>query len=161
MSVNNSQIDVTLTTEQEAAIVAAMDTLELALPFLVSLTIDDRQRLFKLGTRSEGFVAEALSAALQHPEYVPSALAIVELQRDIALRQTLLPILQRARLLYTKLNDTWMLAGADAMQAATAIYRVLRAQRGEGLDVTVSVLKQRFERSSSATQEPPIDPQVS
>src|SRR5918993_388655 len=142
MSVNNSQIDVTLTTEQVAAIVAAMDTLELALPFLVSLTVDDRQRLFKLGTRSEGFVAEALSAALQHPGYLPSALAIVELQRDIALRQALLPIVQRARLLYTKLNDTWMLAGADAMQAATAIYRVLRAQRGEGLDVTVSVLKQ-------------------
>jgi len=159
MSVNNSQIDVTLTTEQEAAIVAAMDALETALPFLISLTVDDRQRLFKLGTRSEGFVAEALSAALQHPDYVPPALGLVQLQRDIALRQALLPIVQRARLLYTKLNDTWMLAGADAMQAATAIYRVLRAQRGEGLDVTVSVLKQRFERSSPlTTEEPPIEP---
>ncbi len=157
MPVNSSQIDITLTAEQVAAIIAAMDTLELAVPFLVSLTADDRQRLFKLGSRSEGFVAEALSAALQHPEYVPSAVAMDQFQRDIALRQTLLPIVQRARVLYTKLNDTWMLAGADAMQAATAIYRVFRAQRGEGLDVTLNVLKQRFERS---TPLPPEEPEV-
>jgi len=159
MSVNNSQIDITLTTEQVAAIVAAMDTLELALPFLVSLTVDDRQRLFKLGTRSEGFVNEALSAALQHSDYVPPAVGLVELQRDLALRQALLPIVQRARVIYTKLNDTWMLAGADAMQSATAIYRVLRAQRGEGLDVTLNVLKQRFAKSSSAAQEP-MEPEI-
>jgi hypothetical protein len=159
MSLNSNQIDVVLSAEQEAGIVAAMDALELTVPFLVSLTPDDRQRLFKLGTRSEGFVAEALSAALQHPDHVPSALEVVKLQRDLALRQTLLPIVQRARLLYTKLNDTWMLAGADAMQSATAIYRVLRAQRGEGLDVTVNVLKQRFDRSTPATpEEPPTEP---
>ncbi len=157
MPVNSSQIDVILTAEQVATIIAAMDTLDAAVPFLVSLTADDRQRLFKLGSRSEGFVAEALSAALQHPEYVPSAVAMDQFQRDIALRQKLLPIVQRARVLYTKLNDTWMLAGADAMQAATAIYRVLRAQRGEGLDVTLNVLKQRFERS---TPVPPEEPEV-
>ena len=160
MSVNNSQIDITLTTEQVAAIAAAMETLELALPFLVSLTADDRQRLFKLGTRSEGFVNEALSAALQHSDYVPPAVGLAELQRDLALRQALLPIVQRARVIYTKLNDTWMLAGADAMQSATAIYRVLRAQRGEGLDVTLSVLKQRFEKSSSAAPEEPTEPEI-
>ena len=159
MSLNNSQIDITLTAEQIAAIVAAMDTLETALPFLVSLTADDRQRLFKLGTRSEGFVAEALSAAQQHSDYVPASVSIVQLQRDIGLRQALLPIVQRARLIYTKLNDTWMLAGADAMQSATAIYRVLRAQRGEGLDVTLNVLKQRFEKSSSAVKEP-TEPEI-
>ncbi|MGV3533226.1 MAG: hypothetical protein ACO1QR_12710 [Chthoniobacteraceae bacterium] len=156
MSVNNSQIDVTLTAEQEASIIAAMDTLEAALPFLVSLTPDDRQRLFKLGARSEGFVAEALSAAQQYADYLPPAVGVAQLQRDLALRQTLLPIVQRARVIYTKLNDTWMLAGADAMQTATAIYRVLRAQRGEGLDVTVNTLKQRFDRSTpTTTPEPP------
>ena len=155
MSVNNSQIDITLTTEQEATIIAAMEALENVVPFLVSLTPADRQRLFKLGTRSEGFVAEALSAAQQHADNLPPALEIAQLQRDLALRQALLPLVQRARLLYTKLNDTWMLAGADAMQTATAIYRVLRAQRGEGLDVTVGVLKQRFERGTPAVPQEP------
>ena len=161
MSVNNNQIDVTLTAEQVAAIVAAMEALELTVPFLVSLTPDTRQRLFKLGARSEGFVNEALSAALQYAENMPPSVSTAELQRDLALRQTLLPIVQRARVLYTKLNDTWMLAGADAMQSATAIYRVLRAQRGEGLDETISVLKQRFERSGTVTpEEPPTEPVV-
>ena len=103
---------------------------------------------------------EALSAALQHSDYVPPAVGLTELQRDLALRQALLPIVQRARVIYTKLNDTWMLAGADAMQSATAIYRVLRAQRGEGLDVTLSVLKQRFEKSSSAAPEEPTEPEI-
>ena len=40
------------------------------------------------------------------------------------------------------------------MQTATAVYRVLQAQRGEGLDVTLKVLKQRFDRSSLGTPEP-------
>lgn len=150
MSINNARINVILSAEQVAAISTAMAALNAALPFLVSLTVEERRRLFKLGSRSEGFVREAASAAREYPEHLPSSLGLEALDRDLALRETLLPILQQVRTLYTKVNDTWMVAGADAMQTATAMYRVLKAHRGEGLDETIRVLKQRFERSGAS-----------
>ena len=46
--------------------------------------------------------------------------------------------------------------GGPGETKASDFYRVLRAQRGEGLDVTVNTLKQRFDRSTpTTTPEPP------
>src|SRR5687768_10749001 len=83
MPFNSNKIDVTLTAEQVAAIIAALDTLDTALPFIVSLTPEERQRLFRMGTRSEGFVRDALVAAQQYPEHMPPSLEIAEMQKDI------------------------------------------------------------------------------
>jgi hypothetical protein len=161
MSVNSNKIDVTLTAEQVAAIMAALDALDAALPFTVSLTPEERRALFRMGTRSEGFVREALIAAEQHVEHVPPSIGVVDMQRDLALRDTLQPVLVRVRALHTKVNDTWLLAGADAMQKATAVYRVFKNTRGHGLDDTINVLRQRFERSGTVTpEEPPTEPVI-
>ena len=161
MPVNSNKIDVTLTTEQVAAIMDALDTLDAVLPFIVSLTPEERQKLFRMGTRSEGFVREALTAVQQHPEHLPSSLGAVEMERDLALRDALQPVLSRLGAIHTRVQDTWHLAGADAMQKATAVYRVLKNTQGHGLDNTISVLKQRFEKSSSAApEEPPVEPEV-
>ena len=155
MSVNSNKIDVTLTTEQVAAIIAALDTLDTALPFIVSLTPEERKSLFRMGTRSEGFVREALTAVQQHPDHIPVSLGVVEMERDLALRDALQPVLSRLGAIHTKVQDTWHLAGADAMQKATAVYRVLKNTQGHGLDTTINLLKQRFEQSSSAEPEEP------
>ena len=151
MPVNSNKLDVTLTTEQVAAIMAALDALDTALPFIVSLTPEERQRLFRMGTRSEGFVREALTAAQQHPEHLPPSLEAAAMQRDLDLRDVLQPVLSRLGAIHTKVHDTWLLAGADAMQKATAVYRVLKNTHGHGLDNTINVLKQRFVKSSPAT----------
>lgn len=158
MPVNSNKLDVTLTAEQIAAVMAALDTLDTALPFIVSLTPEERRALFRMGTRSEGFVREALTAAEQHPDHIPASLGVVEMQRDLDLRDLLQPVLSRLGVIHTKVNDTWLLAGADAMQKATAVYRVLKNTRGQGLDDTLNVLKQRFVKSSAAVPEEPTVP---
>ena len=158
MPVSSNKIDVTLSAEQIAAILAALDTLDTVLPFIVSLTPEERRSLFRMGTRSEGVVREALTAAEQHTDHLPQSIGLVEMQRDIALRDTLQPVLSRLGAIHTRVNDTWLLAGADAMQKATAVYRVLKNTRGHGLDGTINVLKQRFERSSQ--EEPPTGPEA-
>src|SRR5688572_19808189 len=95
MPVNSNKIDVTLSEEQVAAIIAALDALDVALSFSLSLTPEERQRLFRMGTRSEGFVREALTVAQQHPEHLPSSLEVAAMQRDLALRDVLQPVLSR------------------------------------------------------------------
>ena len=157
MPVNSNKLDVTLTTEQVAASMAALDALDTALPFILRLTPEERRALFRMGTRSEGFVREALTAAQQHPEHLPPSLEAAEMQRDLDLRDALQPVLSRLGAIHTKVHDTWLLAGAVAMQKATSVYRVLKNTRGQGLDHTINLLKQRFVKSSPVSPEEPTE----
>ena len=42
------------------------------------------------------------------------------MERDLALRDALQPVLSRLGAIHTKVQDTWHLAGADAMQKANS-----------------------------------------
>ena len=151
-----NRMNVTLTTEQKAAIVAAVETLETTLDFRVSLDNTERRRLYKLGSKSEGFVREALEAARNHTNYLPPSISLADLDRDAELRDVLLTCIQRVGALYTQLVDTHTLAGSDLMNGATRIYRALRANaEGEGLDDTLNSLKRRFEHTSKTETDEP------
>ena len=151
-----NRMNVTLTTEQKAAIIAAVEDLETVLPFRVSLDNTERRRLYKLGSKSEGFVREALEAARNHTNYLPPSISLADLDRDVELREVLLTLVQRVGALYTQLVDTHTLTGSDLMSGATRIYRSLRANaEGEGLDDTLSALKRRFEHTSNAAPDEP------
>ena len=110
-----NRINFTLTAEQKAAIITAVEALETALPFRVSLDNTERRRLFKLGSKSEGFVREALEAARNHAEFIPPSITLDDLDRDAELRDVLLTCVQRVGTLYTQLVDTHTVAGADLM----------------------------------------------
>ena len=156
-----NRVNVTLTTEQKAAIIAAVEALETAIPFRISLDNTERMRMLKLGQKSEGFVREALEAARNHPNYIPASISLEDLDRDEEVREVLLTCVQRVGALYTQLQDTATAAGSDLMKGATAIYRALRANaEGAGLDQTLGTLHQRFDRPSRKqtppTEEPPV-----
>ena len=142
-----NRINITLTSEQKAAIIAAVEGLETVLPFRVSLDKIERRRLFKLGSKSEGFVRGALEAARNHTQFIPPSIALTDLDRDEELREMLLTCVQRVGALYTQLVDTHTLVGSDLMAGAVQIYRALQANgQGAGIDNTIQTLKQRFER---------------
>ena len=100
-----NRMNVTLTSEQKATIIAAVEALESAIPFRLSLDNTERRRLLKLGSKSEGFVRQALEAARNHPEFVPAAISMEDLDRDEAAREVLLTLVQRVGALHTQLVD--------------------------------------------------------
>ncbi len=151
-----NRMNVILTAEQKASIIAAVDGLETVLGFRVGLNITERRRLLKLGDKSEGFVRQALEAARNHPEYLPPSISLADLDRDVAIREVLLTLVQRVGTLHTQLVDSHMLAGSDLMNGAVRIYRALRANaEGEGIDETLNMLKRRFDRVSAVEPEVP------
>lgn len=156
----NNKINVTLTAEAKAEIIAAVDALDLAIPFRVSLTPTERRRMLKLGPKSEGFVRDALEAARNNAALLPSTISMADLDRDADIRDTLHTLVQRVGTLYQQLVDTQMLAGSDLMDGASRIYRALRANGvGEGIDGTLAVLKQRFDRPSVTEPAPEPAPE--
>ena len=155
MPLYTNRIDVTLTTEQSAAVGAAVQALQDALPFVVSVGSTERKHLFKLGAGSEAFAQQAHAIASENTEILPIGLNVTDLDRDAALRDLLLPVEQQLSTLLTKIRDTRMLAGADLMQGAMVVYRALKAHgNGAGMGVLQQQLGQRFDRPARTTETP-------
>ena len=149
------RINVVLTAEQKANILATVGALEEALPFRVSLTSAERQRLMKLGNKSAGFVQQAYEAARSHPDFIPATIDLNAMENDQELRELLLICAQRLGVLYTQVQDTATAAGVDLMKSATAIYRTLKANVEDGgLHTTLNALGQRFDRPSRRPRGP-------
>ena len=115
----------------------------------------ERKRIRHLGTRNETFSMAAIEVARQHPAVVPAGIDMAALERDIAARQQLLPLLVRARQLVRMLEDTVSMLGADIFNGARGIYKSLLIV-GElyGLAEVVAELSQHFARSASEPVEP-------
>ncbi|MGV3532878.1 MAG: hypothetical protein ACO1QR_10950 [Chthoniobacteraceae bacterium] len=134
-------IDITLTTEQEAAITDAVAALPTAMPFLHSFSADQRKRLVRMGPRRESFARLALEVAQQHGAYIPSTVEVAKLQRDIGLIDTLTPVKIQLQNLLQQVKDTQAAAAHDACEAGLEVYRALRGHAREaGLDPTVTQL---------------------
>ncbi len=157
-----NQIDIILTAEQVAAGQAAVTAVAAAFPYLISLTPIVRTKMLKMGERSEGFVRTALEAATQHPAVIPETLDMTKLNRDLALRENLAGTELALGSLLQKVQDTRRVAGADLYSGALDIYQALqRHGTGEGVDLAVNLLRQRFRRIPAEvppTTEPPVTP---
>jgi len=114
----------------------------------------ERKRVQHLGTRNETFSMAAIEVARQHPEVIPAGIDMAALERDIAARQQLLPLLVRARQLVRMLEDTIAMLGSDIFNGGRAIYKSLLIV-GElyGLAEVVEQLSQHFTRSKSEPDE--------
>jgi hypothetical protein len=55
------------------------------LPFLVSLTPDERKSTFKAGPNSLSFVEHALTASKNNPDILPKNFDVVEFESDVNL----------------------------------------------------------------------------
>ena len=84
-------ISATLSTEDQQAIHAAIDTLRQKLPFLIDLNIKDRRVMPKLGDKTVGFVQKAVQIANEHPQMFATAF-LDEMHKDAQLLDLLLPI---------------------------------------------------------------------
>jgi hypothetical protein len=161
MELNDINVNITLTAEQAAEVTAAMSAVDDALTWLISVSPTARKRMLKLGPKSEAFVQEAVNVARDYAELLPSGLSAADLERDIAIRQVLLPVQQKLEVLLQKVKDTSMVAGSDLMQASSLVYRSLQSHgHTAGLGTVTASLGRRFVRQGGTTEpEAPTEPQ--
>ena len=159
MNLNDINVNITLTAEQQAEVTAAVAAVDDALTWLISVSPTTRKRLLKLGPKSEAFVQEAMSVARDHGNLLPAGLNTADLERDLAIRQLLLPVQQKLETLLQKVKDTSMVAGSDLMQASALVYRSLQSHgHTAGLGTVTASLGRRFIRQGG-TPEPEPTPE--
>lgn len=148
-------VSLSFSTEDLAALDAALLVVEEKLAGLVSLTPPEVRGLAKMGEKSEVFCRSVLQVLEQNPQVVTQALGLAEANTDLAAVDALRPRLRRLKLLTTRGEDTLLALGADVMSAALEGYALLKVSgRSSGLeDQRRELGSRRFDRSSRREED--------
>jgi len=142
-------VSVQFSDAERDTLLVAIASLKDSLSFLKPLSAEKRQSLAKLGDKSRAFVEKALDVALQHPDILPRAFDLDEMQRDVDAFRALYAVAMELERLQRLVDDTVMALGSDAYSASLAIYTYAKANQDEfGLESKVDDLSRRFSRSA-------------
>lgn len=151
-----NRVSATLSEADRQAVLAAVETIRQKLPFLISLTPEQRRSLPKMGDKSRAFVGKALHVAQLKSDYLPRSFSVEEMERDVALIEVLQPIMASLTSLQEQVSDTYTEVGSEAYSAALVVYQYARTSgEAAGLEALLDDMGQRFARKSRSTNRPP------
>ena len=154
----HNRISIDVTDDELNVALAALGQLEGALQALVALEPRERQRLVKMGQKSEVFCREALIVLEQNPQIVPSSLDVAGARDDLRALERLRPVFDRLQRLTERGKDTELVLGSDVMEVAMEGYRLVKVSgRRQGLDGHRRQLAERWAKARRAA-EPELDP---
>lgn len=119
----------------------------LSTTLIFNLTPDERTNMLKMGDKTLAFVTKALEYARQNPALVPQFLNLAEAQKDLTLTQDLFHIYQKLTALTRAVEDTMMVAGGEAYEAALIFYNSVKGaarSNAAGSQAIYEEMKQRF-----------------
>jgi len=152
---NENRVSGVLSSEDVAAINAAIETVRQKMPFLMGLDPEARRSLPRMGDKSRAFVRKSLEVADQNPGMLPRAFDLEEFRRDVALDEALIPIAEAIRKLAELIDDTNTGVRSDAYLAALTVYQSAKqVGKGTGLDGALDELGRRFVRKTAGTAAP-------
>lgn len=158
----DNRINAAITQTDRQAVLDALQTIRTKLPFLIDLTPEERRTLLRMGDKSRGFVAQALTIAEQNEDILPRSFDVEEMRKDVELLTALEPIMASLSQLTELVEDTYMAVGSEAYTSALLVYQYARtAGKGSALDSALDALGQRFARKStggSGGTQPPDKP---
>lgn len=150
-----------ISTADKAGVLAAIATIRTKLPFLITLTDEERQGLSKLGDRTVDFDEKCALGMASHPELIPGYVIVAELLKDRALRTVLLEIFGLLNDLHQQVEDTLTELGHEIYVDDLSFYSAVReaARRGlPGAENLLDELASRFPGRGGAEPESPTPP---
>jgi energy-converting hydrogenase Eha subunit F len=116
-------------------------------PYLLPLTPAERHNMAKMGDKTLSFVEKAQDYAHQYPQFCPSYLNVAAFDTDMTDATGLRTVHITAKQLSDNIDDTVMVAGSEAYQAALTFYNAVKAaavQDIPGAKEVYNDLKARF-----------------
>ena len=157
----SNRLSATLAAAAITAINGAIETIRTNLPFLLSLTTDERKALPKLGDGRVALLEDAFPLMVANPDLVPSYVDIAEVTKDHDLRVALDPILNSLGTLFQDVEDTEIIAGSELYNAIRAFYLNCQeaAKRGTtSAQAIVDLLAKYFARPGRTAKPKPPTP---
>jgi hypothetical protein len=125
-------------------------------PYLLTLTPTERRDMSKMGDKTLSFVEKAQDYAYQYPQLCPSYFDIKALDTDMADATGLRKVYITSKQLSDNIDDTVMVAGSEAYQAALVFYQAVKAAATQDIPGAKEVyndLKTRFPRVKRKKEE--------
>ena len=142
---NQNVVSLVLSAEQLDQARKALGMLEQSLVDLISLSVEQRQELRKMGPKSEMFARKAYDVLAQSPEILPGTFELADFTVDLEALDQLRPVFARIAALAGRADDTEMALGSDIFNAALEGYRYAKlAGKGAALDELKAQASVRF-----------------
>ena len=126
MALNNNRINTKLKEPQEAAMTASLgDYRQTLLTVAQTLTPVERKRLLKIDRVNRVFVEESIDVLENLSELMPAYLKAADIRMDLELYVQMAKQEDALQAELRLVQDTKILAGAEAYQAALTIYRLV------------------------------------
>jgi hypothetical protein len=145
----------TLSNAQLQDIKAALQTIQHHLPFCITLTSDQRRKLYKMGDKSKGFVNTSLTIAQSNPDILPPCFDLEGFVEDYQLATDLSELLLGLQQLTEQVSDTLMAVSSEAMSSGLAVYEYVKiaAKKTPGFKTIAQQLGKRFKAVRSKPSE--------
>lgn len=142
-----NRISLTLDEGELAVVNQAIGTLrEKLLPKLTILSAADRHEMPKMGDKTVAFVDKAHDFAAENPSLVPPFLDMNEFTVDRASVEKLRALSIQLNEVSDAVNDSMMLSGSEAYQAALMFYNSSKNAARSGVQNAENVYKELSER---------------
>jgi len=152
-------ISASLTETEINDLKAQVAAIRVKLPFLQTLTKDERIKFYKMGPQRLAWVQECLAAARNNPDALPKTFKVEEFARDFELAKVLADLRMVFKQLFEDADDTTMGAGNEAARAASDVmgYIDQAADTVPGLKTVAEKLHSFFERANAAAKTAATD----
>lgn len=158
---NDNRISAVLAPADKATILQKIKEIAALMPFLATLTPQDRKMLPTLGTARAGMRETFMRHMAEHPEMVPGFVEMDEVTKDANLDHDMEDVGSQIRQLLQSIDDTTTLASHDNYVAFLATYNNVKAAAQRGLAGTDTLLAEEavfFQHKAAQPATKPTKP---
>jgi hypothetical protein len=112
-----------------------------------------------MDVNNKTFVEDALNGAGNNPVLVPAYISVPNMQNDLTLFNQLDELLLLSKQLCERIEDTKILAGSEAYEAARLFYQSIKTAADAGIpgaDTVASQLGNRFVNQGNSQKAPTL-----
>jgi hypothetical protein len=157
---NRAHVSGTVTSADVNDILAALDVVHAKLPFLITLSTQERREAPKMGEKSIGFDDKCRVYMTNNPEFIPGYVDAAEVAAERDLRAQVMHVFSLLNALTEKVDDTLMAINSEIWVKDLAYYQSVReaARRSlPGAETIYADLRNRFPGAGKAAA---VAPQV-
>lgn len=155
MKVKN-EISETIGQVKKEEVMELKQKIEVLLPFLISVNVAEQKNKQKIGDKDRGFLEKIIDYCNQNPALIPTYMDNAEMQKDFNFYRDLIEITRAFAILQTKMEDTAMLAGTEALAAANVFYNAVKTAAKQGVSGAEDIyndLKKRYPGGGKAKND--------
>jgi hypothetical protein len=149
-------INVRLSDADLQEIKQAIDTIQNKISFRITLTQEERKRLYKMGDKRIAFVQNSFNVAQSNRNILPPSFDLEAYANDYRLATNLNELLMRLNQLTEEVDDTLMAVGSEAMSSSLTVYEYVKtaAKKTPGLKTIAEQLGSLFKAIRSKPAKP-------